>query len=107
MHHTNLEEHDADAKKFVCYNCGVACDLGEMRAERRDFLVKLGALTRKAKSGRTSGQTPHQLQTPHPWPSLKPVPGRTMRTRQTSPWIKANGEAARTSRSARQDGNRP
>ncbi|HEX6240911.1 MAG TPA: TIGR03960 family B12-binding radical SAM protein, partial [Polyangiales bacterium] len=46
VHHTNVEEHDADAKKFVCYNCGVACDLGAMRSERRDFLVKLDALAR-------------------------------------------------------------
>lgn len=47
VHHTNLEEHDADPKKFVCYNCGVACDLTEMRAERRDFLLSLNAITRK------------------------------------------------------------
>jgi radical SAM-linked protein len=48
VHHTNVEEHDADAKKFVCYNCGIACDLGEMRSDRRDFLVKLRALKKKA-----------------------------------------------------------
>jgi radical SAM family uncharacterized protein/radical SAM-linked protein len=47
VHHTNLEDHDADKKKLVCYNCGIACDLGEMRTERRDFLVKLEAVTRK------------------------------------------------------------
>jgi radical SAM family uncharacterized protein/radical SAM-linked protein len=50
IHHTNLEEHDADKKKFVCYNCGIACDLGEMRTQRREYLVKLGALTRKKKA---------------------------------------------------------
>ncbi len=49
VHHTNVEAHDADPKKFVCYNCGVACDLTQMRSERRDFLVKLNALTRKTK----------------------------------------------------------
>jgi radical SAM-linked protein len=49
VHHTNLEEHDADAKKLVCYHCGVACDLQGMRAERRDFLVGLNAVTRKKK----------------------------------------------------------
>lgn len=47
VHHTNVEAHDADPKKFVCYNCGVACDLTQMRTERRDFLVKLNALVRK------------------------------------------------------------
>ncbi|HEX5659610.1 MAG TPA: TIGR03960 family B12-binding radical SAM protein [Polyangiales bacterium] len=47
VHHTNLEEHDEDAKKLVCYHCGVACDLQGMRAERRDFLVDLKAVTKK------------------------------------------------------------
>lgn len=47
VHHTNVEDHDADPKKFVCYNCGIACDLGDMRDERRDYLVSLGALLRK------------------------------------------------------------
>jgi radical SAM family uncharacterized protein/radical SAM-linked protein len=47
VHHTNADDHDEDKKKLVCYHCGVACDLGQMRTERRDFLVKLGALARK------------------------------------------------------------
>jgi radical SAM family uncharacterized protein/radical SAM-linked protein len=47
VHHTNLEEHDSDPKKLVCYHCGVACDLQGMRAERRDFLVELNAVVRK------------------------------------------------------------
>jgi radical SAM family uncharacterized protein/radical SAM-linked protein len=47
VHHTSAEDHDGDAKKLVCYNCGVACDMGAMRSERRDFLVKLGALQKK------------------------------------------------------------
>ncbi len=47
VHHTNLEEHDADPKKLVCYHCGVACDLTGMREERRDFLVELNAVVRK------------------------------------------------------------
>jgi radical SAM family uncharacterized protein/radical SAM-linked protein len=49
VHHTNADDHDADKKKLVCYNCGVACDMGDMRKERRDFLVKLGAVTRKVR----------------------------------------------------------
>ncbi|MET0387969.1 MAG: TIGR03960 family B12-binding radical SAM protein [Polyangiales bacterium] len=43
VHHTNLSEHSADQRKLVCYDCGVACDLGEMRSERATFLSKLGA----------------------------------------------------------------
>ncbi len=43
VHHTNLEDHEADSRKLVCYHCGVACDLSDMREERGAFLEKLGA----------------------------------------------------------------
>ncbi len=44
VHHTNLAEHEADQRKLVCYNCGVACDMNAMREERADYLRSLGAL---------------------------------------------------------------
>ena len=50
VHHTNLQEHEADRRKYVCYNCGVACDLSQMRQERAEFLGKLGAVTATALS---------------------------------------------------------
>jgi radical SAM-linked protein len=56
VHHTNVEAHDADAKKLVCYHCGVACDLTQMRGERRDFLIKLGALTKKTAPRQVPGE---------------------------------------------------
>jgi radical SAM family uncharacterized protein/radical SAM-linked protein len=43
IHHTNLEDAQRDERKLVCYDCGVACDLSAMRAERETHLVKLGA----------------------------------------------------------------
>ncbi len=43
VHHTNLEDANADARKLVCYNCGIACDMSGMRQERLDFLEKMGA----------------------------------------------------------------
>ena len=43
VHHTNVADADADGRKLVCYNCGVACDMSAMRAERVDFLQQLGA----------------------------------------------------------------
>jgi radical SAM family uncharacterized protein/radical SAM-linked protein len=43
VHHTNLQDHLQDTRKLVCYDCGVACDLGAMRNERSEFLIKLGA----------------------------------------------------------------
>lgn len=72
VHHTNVEEHDADERLLVCYNCGVACDLDQMRSERREFLTRLGALTpvtesaaraeRIAKQERVRrGETPHEF----------------------------------------------
>jgi radical SAM family uncharacterized protein/radical SAM-linked protein len=43
VHHTNLEEHEQDRRKLVCYHCGVACDMEQMRTDRAAFLIKLGA----------------------------------------------------------------
>jgi len=43
VHHTNIEDAVADQRRLVCYDCGVACDLTQMREERVDALGKLGA----------------------------------------------------------------
>jgi radical SAM family uncharacterized protein/radical SAM-linked protein len=43
VHHTNLQDSNADKRKLVCYDCGVACDLSAMRGERLVYLKKLGA----------------------------------------------------------------
>jgi radical SAM family uncharacterized protein/radical SAM-linked protein len=43
LHHNNLEDAQADQRKLVCYDCGVACDLTQMREERLVYLSKLGA----------------------------------------------------------------
>ncbi len=48
VHHTNLAEHEADQRKLVCYHCGVACDMQQMRTDRSEFLIKLGAKQPKA-----------------------------------------------------------
>jgi len=45
VHHTNVAEAEADARKLICYNCGIACDMTQMREERIDYLKQLGALT--------------------------------------------------------------
>jgi radical SAM-linked protein len=46
VHHTNIADAQAEQKKLVCYHCGIACDLSEMRTERIEYLAKLGAHTR-------------------------------------------------------------
>lgn len=43
IHHTNLKEASADTRRLVCYDCGVACDLGGMRRQREDYLGRLGS----------------------------------------------------------------
>ena len=46
IHHTNLEDAEPDHKRLVCYDCGVACDLTQMREERLVALKTLGATKR-------------------------------------------------------------
>jgi radical SAM-linked protein len=53
VHHTNLEQHEADKRILVCYHCGVACDMTHMREERGAFLEKLGAFTPGARAMET------------------------------------------------------
>jgi len=43
VQHTNLQDASQDARKLVCYDCGIACDLTAMRSERLIYLGKLGA----------------------------------------------------------------
>jgi radical SAM family uncharacterized protein/radical SAM-linked protein len=50
VHHTNLQDAQADERALVCYDCGVACDMGAMREERLVALTKLGAKTPRAPS---------------------------------------------------------
>jgi len=43
IHHTNVQDAQNDQRRLVCYDCGIACDLGQMRSERLSFLGKMGA----------------------------------------------------------------
>jgi radical SAM-linked protein len=43
IHHTNVADAHADQRRLVCYDCGVACDLTQMRSERIGFLEEMGA----------------------------------------------------------------
>lgn len=60
IHHTNLEDHAADQRKLVCYDCGVACDLTAMRQERTGYLVQLGARSRQPARDRPPVITPEE-----------------------------------------------
>lgn len=44
IHHTNVADARSDERKLVCYDCGVACDMSQMREQRITFLEDMGAL---------------------------------------------------------------
>ena len=44
VHATNVPDAEADARRLVCYDCGIACDMSEMRQERLVALRTLGEL---------------------------------------------------------------
>jgi len=50
VHATNLKDAQADTRKLVCYDCGVACDLTAMREQRLVFLRTLDAQEPRAPS---------------------------------------------------------
>jgi len=43
LHHTTVEQANADARKLVCYACGIECDLTQMRNQRVEYLTQLSA----------------------------------------------------------------
>jgi radical SAM family uncharacterized protein/radical SAM-linked protein len=43
VHATNLKDAEAEQRKLVCYDCGIACDLSAMREQRLVQLRHLGA----------------------------------------------------------------
>ncbi len=47
VHHTNVEASNGDARKLVCYACGVECDMTQMREQRVMYLTDLGAKKRE------------------------------------------------------------
>ncbi|MCX4245725.1 TIGR03960 family B12-binding radical SAM protein [Paraliomyxa miuraensis] len=44
VHHRALESAQADRRRLVCYDCGIACDMTQMRSERIDSLRLLSRL---------------------------------------------------------------
>jgi radical SAM-linked protein len=43
LHPRTIEDAEADQRKLVCFDCGIACDLSQMKEERLIALRKLGA----------------------------------------------------------------
>lgn len=42
VHHRELSVAQDDRRRLVCYDCGIACDMTQMRSERIDALRELG-----------------------------------------------------------------
>jgi radical SAM family uncharacterized protein/radical SAM-linked protein len=53
VHHTNVEDANADPRKLVCYHCGIACDMSKIREDRLGHLSRLSALALEAASAGT------------------------------------------------------
>ena len=43
LHPTTIEDAEADTRKLVCFDCGIACDLTQMKEDRLVALRALGA----------------------------------------------------------------
>lgn len=43
VHHTKVSEAEAETRRLVCYDCGIACDMSEMKTERIASLVQLSS----------------------------------------------------------------
>ncbi len=76
VHPTNVEDALAQRRKLVCYDCGVACDLDQMKEERLVFLRTLGAEAPRARSEEDAARvtTPKERQrvvTPDQGPALR------------------------------------
>ena len=81
VHAATLEDHEADARPLVCYDCGVACDLTQMRDERAHFLTKMGALRRLPLAPPAAEAEPAAPEPKRRRPPVRPDQGPTFRVR--------------------------
>lgn len=72
VHHTNIEDAQADTRRLVCYDCGVACDMTQMRDERITFLSRLGANKRLPIVPDAPVVTPAETPAPDAPPAVAP-----------------------------------
>ncbi len=74
VHATHLAQANADSRKLVCYDCGIACDMGKMRSQRKDFLVQLGAEQPRVHPAEVPVKTPVGLPAAVPAAALAELP---------------------------------
>jgi radical SAM family uncharacterized protein/radical SAM-linked protein len=84
LHHASLAEAQAETRRLVCYDCGIACDLSHMKTERQDYLVQLGAREPvPAREPVEAAPAPTRLKPRRPEPRLEQGTGTTYRLRYT------------------------
>jgi radical SAM family uncharacterized protein/radical SAM-linked protein len=67
LHATNVAEAEAGAaKKLVCYDCGIACDLEAMKGERLYFLRRMNAWLPPPPAAAPAGVAPRTPTRPPP-----------------------------------------
>jgi radical SAM-linked protein len=57
VHATNLRDAEAEPRKLVCYDCGIACDLSAMREQRLVQLRHLGAVEPRVVASATTARS--------------------------------------------------
>lgn len=72
VHHDNAQSAEADARRLVCYDCGIACDMTHMRQERLVELRKMGALVPRPAA---AAAQPIALRRQHPEDARPKQPG--------------------------------
>jgi radical SAM-linked protein len=80
LHPSNLEQARAEwERKLICYDCGIACDLGQMKQERIQYLEELGA----DKPRELAPEPPEQVRRPsrRSQPRARVAPERIVRYR--------------------------
>ncbi len=85
IHATNAADAEAEKRRLVCYDCGIACDLGKMRQERLVYLRKLGAHERPAPPAVVAKPVAADAPADVPASSDAPAPAPTPRLRRTRP----------------------
>jgi radical SAM-linked protein len=61
VHHTNVKDAEEEKRRLVCYDCGIACDLTQMKEERIGFLQSMNALEPRKAPAPSEGVTEDDL----------------------------------------------
>lgn len=93
IHHTSLEEAQADARRLVCYDCGIACDMSQMRDERIVALRSLSRLTGERRA-REAEEARREEEAARERPSVVPVGRLASSNLADDSAFKHNAEAA-------------